>query len=93
MKILDEQDEAQIQVHKSLVKEFVFDTEDAAKEFAIEGRLLGGVHEKSNGKWVTHFSPVGELASKACQQAAEYYNLRVKLAADYDVGSNWAECH
>lgn len=86
-------DEAQIQVHKSLVKEFVFDTEEEATTFSIEGRLLADVHQNSEGKWVTHFSPVGELASQSCQKAAEYYNMRVKLAADYIVGSSWKACH
>ena len=86
-------DEAQLCVHKSLVKEFLFDTKEESDKFSIEGRLLSGVHETSEGKWHRFFSPVGELASQSCQKAAEYYKLNVKLAADYDVGNNWAECH
>ena len=71
----------------------MFKTEEEAKAFNIEGRLVGDVHQNSDGKWATHFSPVGELASLSAQRAAEYYKLRVKLSADYVVGHNWAECH
>ncbi len=93
MKVLKALDEAQWCVHKSLVKEFVFNTKEEAENFSIDGRLLGDIHENSEGKFTTHFSPVGELASQSCQRAAEYYKLNVKLAADYVVGTNWATCH
>lgn len=85
-------DEGQIQVHKSLIKEFTFESKEEAEDFSIENRIISGVHER-NGKFICGFSPVGELASLACKKASDYYNLNVELSADYDIGHNWAECH
>lgn len=85
-------DEGQIQVHKSLVKEFTFDSKEEAENFSIENRIISGVHER-DGKFTCGFSPVGELASLACKKASDYYKLNVELSADYDIGRNWKECH
>ena len=85
-------DECQWQVSKELVDIYSFDTEDEAKAFEIEGKILSNVHER-DGKFVRGWSEVGQTFAETMAEAGEYYNFRVPLAADYDIGSNWSETH
>lgn len=39
------------------------------------------------------YCKAGELASKAVQQAGQYYKLNVELTAGYMLGLDWASCH
>jgi hypothetical protein len=85
-------DECQWQVSKELVDIYSFDTEDEAKAFEIEGKILSNVHER-DGKFVRGWSEVGQTFAETMAEAGEYYNFRVPLAADYDIGTNWSETH
>lgn len=85
-------DEAQWSCCRSLVDFYEFDSKQEAEDFRLKGKLLSDVYEEG-GKWVRHYSRVGELASMCAGEAAKYYNMRVDLAADYIVGDNWKVCH
>lgn len=85
-------DECQWQVCRDLIELFEFDTKEEAEAFEIEGKVLSNVHEK-DGKFTRGWSIIGQTFAEKMFEAGEYYNFRVPLAADYDIGTNWAECH
>jgi len=85
-------DETQWQVSPELVDIYEFDTEDEAKAFTLEGKVLSNVH-KVGDKYQRGWSIVGQTFAETMEEAGEYYNFRVKLAADYDLGTTWAQCH
>lgn len=85
-------DECQWQVCPDLIDTYEFDTKEEAEAFEIEGKVLSNVHEH-DGKYVRGWSIIGQTFAETMKEAGEYYNFRVTLAADYDIGGNWAECH
>lgn len=85
-------DECQWQVSPEFVETYEFDTEEEAKALEIEGKVLSNVHER-DGKYLCGWSIVGQTFAETMAEAGEYYNFRVPLAADYDIGTNWGECH
>lgn len=90
-------DETQLEVSKDLVKFKKFSTEEKAEEWKKQyeentGKILSGVIHKGDDYFVA-YSIIGETAVKAAIEAGEYYNLNVPLAAEYMVGTNWAETH
>ena len=85
-------DECQWQVSPEFIDIYEFDTEEEAKDFAIEGKILSNVHKRGD-KFVRGWSEVGQIFAETMVEAGEYYNFRVPLAADYDIGTNWSETH
>lgn len=86
-------DEYQYQVHKSLVTEYIFDTEEECVAFEREdGKLLSNP-KKRGDKWYRYYSIVGELGNKSLNMAGKFLNMPVKFEAAYDVGFNLAETH
>ena len=85
-------DECQWQVSPDLVDIYEFDSEDEAKAFNLEGKILSNVR-KVGDKFVRGWSIVGQVFAETMEEAGEYYNFRVKLAADYDIGTDWSETH
>lgn len=85
-------DECQWQVNPKLVDMYEFDTKEEAEAFSIEGKILSNIHEHK-GKFVRGWSEVGQTFAETMAEAGEFYNFRVPLAADYDIGKNWAETH
>jgi len=85
-------DEGQFDCCKSLIDFYNFDSKEEAESFTLEGKLLSDVYEE-DGKWVRHYSEVGELASECAEESAKYYNMNVNLSADYIIGDNWKVCH
>lgn len=85
-------DECQWQVCPELIDMYEFNTKEEAEAFEIEGKVLSNVHER-NGKFVRGWSAIGQTFAETMKEAGEYYNFRVTLAADYDIGQNWRECH
>ena len=60
----------------------------------LDARLWGWVHDELQVDCDPHQAPfVGEILSLAIVQAGEYYNLRVRLDADYQVGESWRDTH
>jgi hypothetical protein len=102
-------DEYQFQVCPTLVEYVAVDKpsypEGAAKEEKAE--MDKRVKQKLNGlmpdatsdishvadEWWIGKSVVGELMSDCIRKGAEHYNLRVPFAGEYQIGTNWAECH
>lgn len=85
-------DEAQMEVHKSLIKWKLFATEEEAKAFKAEHPTWSEVGHSGKGHYVG-WCKAGELIQEAVRETSEYYKLNVTLAADYILGRNWAECH
>jgi hypothetical protein len=85
-------DEAQMEVHKSLIKWKLFETEEEAKAFKAEHPTWSEVGHSDKGYYVG-WCKAGELIQEAVRETSEYYKLNVTLAADYILGRNWAECH
>jgi hypothetical protein len=85
-------DEAQIEVHKSLIKWKMFATEAEAKQFKAENPGWSEIGHSDKGYYVG-WCQAGELIQKAVKETSRYYKLNVDLAADYILGRNWAECH
>lgn len=86
-------DESQIEVTKDLVKFKIFNTEEEAKAFKIEGKVLSSVGHAPDGRSYRAYSEVGELASKAVEEASRYYNMNIKLSAGYAVAKRWSDTH
>jgi hypothetical protein len=85
-------DECQWQVCPELIDMYEFDTKEEADNFAIEGKVLSNVQAKGD-KFTRGWSEVGQVFAETMREAGEYYNFRVPLASDYDIGANWHECH
>lgn len=85
-------DECQWQVCPELIEMYEFDTKEEANAFEIEGKVLSNVHEK-DGKFTRGWSIIGQTFAETMREAGEYYNFRVALSADYDIGDSWASCH
>ena len=85
-------DECQWQVSPKLIDMYTFDTKEEAKSFEIEGKVLSNVKERG-GVYKRGWSEVGQVFSETMAEAGRYYNFRVALAADYDIGANWSETH
>lgn len=85
-------DEAQLEVHKSLIKWKVFKTEAEAKEFRKEHPSWSEVGHSDKGYYVG-WCRAGELIQEAVRETSEYFKLNVTLSADYILGRNWGECH
>ena len=69
-----------------------FETEDEAKSYQPESGRKADVTHIGN-KFVTGYSEVGEMMSKAIAEAAVYYGMRIPFDGDYQIGNNWKECH
>ena len=85
-------DEYQLQVCKSLVDAQEYETEEEAKLYSTRiGRIADITHVGE--KFITGYSNVGEAMSKAIADAAELYKMRIPFDGDYQIGTNWKECH
>lgn len=85
-------DEANLEVHKSLIQWKTFQTEEAAKAFKAENPRWSEVGHTAKGYYMG-YCLAGELTSEAVRESGEYYKLNVTLLADYMLGRNWAETH
>jgi len=85
-------DECQWQVSPDLIDMYEFDSKEEAQAFEIKGKILSNT-KKVGDKFVRGWSEVGQTFAETMAEAGEYYNFRVALAADYDIGKNWADCH
>jgi len=85
-------DEYQLQVCPTLVELKEFDSEEEAREFIIEGKRMSDLSHVGDKVW-RGYSPVGAKMSEAIALAAEYYGMRVPFDGDYQIGTNWKECH
>lgn len=86
-------DEAQLEVKRSMVTWKKFATENECKTFISEDGKIWSEPVHNESGWWRGYCRAGELASIAVRMSGEYYNLNVKLSADYALGRNWAECH
>jgi DNA polymerase I-like protein with 3'-5' exonuclease and polymerase domains len=85
-------DEAQIEVHKSLIKWKVFAAEEDAKLFKRDNPGWSEIGHSDKGFYIG-WCKVGELIQQAVKETSRYYKLNVDLSADYILGRNWGECH
>jgi hypothetical protein len=85
-------DEAQLEVHKSLIKWKVFKTEEEAKNFKLENPGWSEIGHSDKGHYIG-WCRAGELIQEAVRETSKFYKLNVTLAADYILGRNWGECH
>lgn len=85
-------DEAQMEMHKSLIRWKLFHTEEEAKAFKAVNPAWSEIGHSGKGYYVG-WCRAGELVKEAVREASQYYKLNVTLSADYILGRNWAECH
>lgn len=86
-------DEAQLELHRSLVSWKKFQSEDECKKFkSDDGKVWSDPVHNDRG-WFRGYCRAGELATMAVTQAGEFYNLNVPLTAGYMLGTDWATCH
>ena len=85
-------DEFQYEVPDELIDVYTFETEEEAKNFSVEGKLLSSV-KKVEGKFIRYYCIIGDLGNKSLQMAGEYLNMPVEFRADYDIGINFSETH
>lgn len=81
-----------MEVHKSLLKWKLFETEEEAKTFKLTNPTWSEVGHSDKGYYVG-YCLVGDLIREAVETASRYYKLNVTLRADYVLGRNWSECH
>lgn len=87
-------DEMSNVVDKSIVDWHSFDTEDEAKAFTIEGKVLSEVaHFPTSKKYWKFYSRTGEILQQSVELASEQLNLPFKLTGEYALGLSWADTH
>lgn len=99
-------DEAQMEMHKSLVKWKMWKLEGEHDEKSPEVKAIKAEiaeFKAANSGWseIGHsdkgyyigYCEAGRLIQEAVKETSEYYKLNVSLSADYILGRNWAECH
>lgn len=89
-------DEYQIQTPKSFVEFVKHETQEAAKEFLLDNKLMAGKPKLIEEVWYSVYSPVGELMVKCVEQAAKMMRFPVKITGEYLVGlpsEGWAGTH
>lgn len=84
-------DEAQAEVHKSLVEFKKFNSKEEAECFK-DDKIWSGIIENDKGIFRA-YSRAGELGVLSIKQAGKNLGLNVDLDADYQVGKSWAETH
>lgn len=77
-------------MHKSLVKYKIFKTEEEAKA-AVTSDSSAVCH--IGDKYFLAYSPVAEVIREGIASAVDLLKLEVELGFEWQVGSNWAECH
>lgn len=85
-------DEISCEVDRSLIEMYPFATEDEAKEFNIEGKVLSEVKE-FKGRFWKFYSPSGEMTQQAVNEASTELGSPYPLTGDYAVGPSWAYTH
>lgn len=90
-------DEAQLEVHKSLVKWKVHTDKEVIVELKTQLENETGQKWSDVGhvgdKYYIGYCKAGELAVESVHEAGKYYGLNVDLTAGYMLGTNWASCH
>jgi DNA polymerase I-like protein with 3'-5' exonuclease and polymerase domains len=84
-------DEAQSEVHKSLIKFKRFNTKEEAEEFK-DTKIWSAVFETESGIFRAYSRP-GELGVLSIREAGVELGLNVPLDAEYKVGKTWAQTH
>lgn len=95
-------DEAQMEMHKSLVKwkmvripagdDGLKTAEKELKAFKAENPGWSEVGHTATHAYIGKCA-AGQLIQEAVVETSRYYNLNVTLAADYILGRSWGECH
>jgi hypothetical protein len=85
-------DEAQLEMHKSLVKWKMFKTEEEAREFKNDNPGWSEIGHSAKGYFIG-WCEAGRAIQEAVVETSRYYKLNVTLAADYILGLNWRDCH
>lgn len=91
-RILYMHDEYQYLVNDQLITKYQFGSEEEAKGFSLDGKILSNPRQVGN-TWEVYHSIVGELGVKSIRKAGEYYKSPLIIDAAYDVGNNLAETH
>lgn len=85
-------DEAQFELHKSLIKWKIFKIEEEAKKFVKESPGWSAVGHSDKG-WYVGKSIVADLVVEAANETSEIYKLNVPLGIEFIFGRSWSECH
>lgn len=91
--MIDYHDECQISVIPNLLVFKTFDTEEEAKEFAVENNTSEPLPSKEGGYYVALESDVSKAIRNAIRRTEKQLKLNVSLGFEYFVGRNWADCH
>lgn len=86
-------DEAQLEVHRSLITWKKFASEEECKKWVSDDGKRWSEPVHNDKGWFRGYCRAGELATIAVKQAGEYYKLAVPLTAGYNLGMNWAQTH
>ena len=90
-------DEAQLEVHKNLVKWRVGKSKEEMTEIKAQVEKETNLQWSDVGhigdKWYIGYCRAGELAVESVLEAGRYYKLNVDLTAGYMLGKDWASCH
>jgi hypothetical protein len=87
-------DEMSNLVDKTIVDWYSFDTEDEARAFKIEGKVLSEpAHFPKSEKYWKFYSRTGEILQQSVELASEQLGLPFKLTGEYALGLSWADTH
>lgn len=86
-------DELQVQTPEKFVEKFFFDSKEEAEEFKLEGKIMNGKVKQEGDKWVSIYSPIGELAVKSIEKAAKMMGSPIHITGEYLTGDSWATTH
>lgn len=78
-------------------KALCFYYEEACKAYGEHGKDWGyvvNVHDEYEAECIPEIGEgLGEIAAKSIRRSGEYFNLNVRLDANYKLGKSWAEVH
>lgn len=85
-------DEQQLEVHKSLIKWKVFETESEAAEFKKNNAGWSEIGHSDKGYYIG-WCVVGSMITESVLECSRHFKLNIDLGAEYILGRNWGDCH
>lgn len=90
-RVLDYHDEEAWEIPKHYVKWKKVSSKEEGEKLQKEGYY--SKPKEINGQWWVCYCKVGELGIKSIEAAGKFFNFKVPLTGEYQVGKTWADVH
>lgn len=86
-------DEMQLDCPSGLFDIHKFTDEDEAKEFVKNTNNSGAISHVGNEYWACPDNIVSDILLNSISKVQSLLDIRVDLGIEWQVGTNWANCH